>query len=74
MPSHSPFFDEQALWHTIDDTMLYWEFENYFKNNVKANPIPYNGQILHIILSSQIRPFEDVQNEFLALYKELIND
>lgn len=69
-----PFFAEQALWHMIDDTMLYWEFENYFKNDVKANPIPDNGQMLHIMLSSQIRPFEDVQNEFLALYKELIND
>ena len=66
------FFDDRALWREIDDTLLYYEFETYFKTQKKMNPIPDKGYRLHIVLSETVKPFEFVEAEYLSIYEDLI--
>lgn len=65
------FFEENAAWQEIDDTMLFWEFETFYKTDTKRNPIP-EKQKISVELRKQFIPFEIVQTEFIMLYNELM--
>ena len=65
------FFEEHSPWIEIDDVMLYWEFETFFKTKEKRNPIP-KSQNINIELRKQVVPFDVVRTEFLMMYNELV--
>lgn len=60
--------EEAALIKSIDDDLLWFDLK-YLLNEESAKPEPQ----MHVTISYEVRPFEEVEKEYLAVFRQLNN-